>query len=451
MSRLRDAAATDDPLAIAACDVPAGYRAAVVLAAEQQSLAGTPVDRRDPRRTVHVQEVATPELQHGEALIATMASSINYNTVWSALFEPVPTFRFLRTFGRTSPEGARHDLPYHVLGSDLSGVVLRTGPGVREWKPGDEVVAHCLQPDLQTPGGHDDTLLDPGQRVWGYETNFGGLAEISLVKANQLMPKPAHLTWEEAASLGVGLSTAYRQLVSHHGAAMKQGERVLIWGAAGGLGAYATQLALNGGAIPVCVVSSQAKADLCRRMGAELVIDRAAENFVFWDEQDRPRLSDWSRFRGAIRKLAGDDPDIVIEHPGRDTFGVSVMVAARGGSVVTCASTTGYQHSYDNRHLWMHVKRVIGSHMANYREAWAANELVVRGSIHPVLSRTYPLDAVGDATHAVAANLHQGKVGVLCLADRGGMGVRDPDLRARKLDRINLFQNSSSPALRPVT
>ncbi|AZK92748.1 MULTISPECIES: crotonyl-CoA carboxylase/reductase [Streptomyces] len=440
MTHVRDAAATDDPQAIAACEVPAGYRAAVVLAADHQALAGSPVEDRDPRKTVQVQEVPTPEPDHGEVLIATMASSINYNTVWSALFEPVPTFRFLRTLGRTSPEAARHDQPYHVLGSDLSGVVLRTGPGVREWKPGDEVVAHCLQPDLQTPGGHDDTLLDPGQRVWGYETNFGGLAELSLVKANQLMPKPAHLTWEEAASLGVALSTAYRQLVSHHGAAMKQGERVLVWGAAGGVGAYATQLALNGGAVPICVVSSQAKADLCRQMGAELVIDRAAEGFSFWEGRDRPRLSEWSRFRGAVRSLAGDDPDIVIEHPGRDTFGVSVMIAARGGKVVTCASTTGYQHTYDNRHLWMRVKRIIGSHMANYREAWAANELVARGSIHPVLSRVYPLDATGDATHAVANNSHHGKVGVLCLADRPGMGVRDPELRARKLDSINLFR-----------
>jgi crotonyl-CoA reductase len=441
MSQLQDAAGTDDPKAIASCEVPDSYRAAVTLAEDQRALAGTPSDQRDPRKTVHVREVATPALEHGEVLIAVMASSINFNTVWSALFEPVPTFRFLRTLGRLSPEGARHDLPYHVLGSDLAGVVLRTGPGVREWQPGDEVVAHCLQPDLQTPGGHDDTLLDPGQRVWGYETNFGGLAEISLVKANQLMPKPAHLTWEEAACLGVCLSTAYRQLVSHHGADMKQGERVLIWGAAGGLGAFVTQLAVNGGALPICVVSSPAKAELCRRMGAELVIDRSADNYTFWDDQNRPRFGEWGRFRSAIRSLAGDDPDIVVEHPGRDTFGVSVMVAARGGRVVTCASTTGYEHTYDNRFLWMHVKRIIGTHMANYREAWAANELVMRGNVHPVLSRTYPLDATGEATHDVARNLHVGKVGVLCLAAQPGLGVRDHELRARKLDRINLFQS----------
>ncbi len=140
-----------------------------------------------------------------------------------------------------------------------------SGPGVTKWHPGDEVVAHCLSVELEDPQGHDDTMMDPQQRIWGFETNFGGLAELALVKSNQLMPKPAHLTWEEAAAPGLVNSTAYRQLVSHHGAAMKQGDTVLIWGASGGLGGYATQYALNGGATPVCVVSSPEKAAICRR------------------------------------------------------------------------------------------------------------------------------------------------------------------------------------------
>ena len=133
-----------------------------------------------------------------------MASAINYNTVWTSIFEPVSTFGFLERYGRISPLAKRHDLPYHVVGSDLSGVVLRTGPGVHAWKPGDEVVAHCLSVELESPDGHNDTMLDPEQRIWGFETNFGGLAELALVKSNQLMPKPAHLTWEEAAVPGPG-------------------------------------------------------------------------------------------------------------------------------------------------------------------------------------------------------------------------------------------------------
>ena len=149
---------------------------------------------KDPRRSLHLDDVPTPELGPGEALVAVMASAINYNTVWTSIFEPMPTFKFLKRYGRLSPLAKRHDLPYHVVGSDLAGVVLRTGPGVHNWKPGDEVVAHCLNVELESPDGHNDTMLDSEQRIWGFETNFGGLAELALVKANQLMPKPEHLT-----------------------------------------------------------------------------------------------------------------------------------------------------------------------------------------------------------------------------------------------------------------
>ncbi len=222
---------------------------------------------------------------------------------------------------------------------------------------------------------------------------------------------------------------------------MKQGDLVLIWGASGGLGSYATQLALNGGAIPICVVSSPQKADLCRRMGAELVIDRAAENFRFWTDENTPDPAEWKRFGQAIRELTGgQDPDIVFEHPGRDTFAASVYVARRGGTVVTCGSTTGYQHCYDNRYLWMNVKRIIGSHFANYTEATAANRLIARGIIHPTLSRSYPLDKTGQAAHDMYHNRHDGKITVRCLAPREGLGVRDETLRARHLTKINRFR-----------
>ena len=320
----------------------------------------------------------------GEALIAVMASAINYNTVWTSIFEPLSTFGFLRAVRPHLRARPRHDQPYHVVGSDLSGVVLRVGPGVTRWKPGDEVVAHCLSVELEDPQGHDDTMLDPQQRIWGFETNFGGLAELALVKANQLMPKPAHLTWEEAACPGLVNSTAYRQLVSHNGAAMKQGDIVLIWGASGGLGSYATQMALNGGAIPVCVVSSPEKAEICRRMGAELVIDRSAEGYKFWKDETTQDPTEWQRLGARIRELTGgEDPDIVFEHPGRETFGACVYVAKRGGTIVTCASTSGFMHEYDNRYLWMNLKRIVGSHFANYREAWEANRLIAKGRDPP--------------------------------------------------------------------
>ncbi|GAA3815729.1 MULTISPECIES: crotonyl-CoA carboxylase/reductase [Amycolatopsis] len=440
---IRDAILAGETAEVGALPVPEAYRGVTVHADEAGMFDGIPSRDKDPRKSLHVDEVPTPEPGPGEALIAVMASAINYNTVWTSIFEPIPTFKFLQRYGKLSPLAKRHDQPYHVVGSDAAGVVLRTGPGVHRWQPGDQVVAHCLNVELEGPDGHNDTMLDSDQRIWGFETNFGGLAELALVKANQLMPKPDHLTWEEAACPGLVNSTAYRQLVTPNGANMKQGDVVLIWGASGGLGSYATQFALNGGAIPVCVVSSPEKAEIVRRMGAELVIDRNAEGYRFWKDENTQDPKEWQRFGARIRELTGgEDPDIVFEHPGRETFGASVYAARKGGTIVTCASTSGYLHQYDNRYLWMNLKRIIGSHFANYRESWEANRLIAKGLIHPTLSRTYPMTETGQAALDVHRNAHQGKVGVLCLAPEEGLGVRDVEKRSKHIDRINLFRGA---------
>ena len=443
MKQILDAILAGDSTSedFAALPLPESYRAVTVHKDETDMFEGLATRDKDPRKSLHVEQVPLPELGPGEAYVAVMASSINYNTVWTSIFEPMPTFGFLERYGRTSSLGKRHDLPYHVIGSDLAGVVLKTGAGVQAWKPGDEVVAHCLSVELESSDGHNDTMLDPEQRIWGFETNFGGLAEIALVKSNQLMPKPDHLSWEEAASPGLVNSTAYRQLVSRNGAGMKQGDNVLVWGASGGLGGYATQMALNGGATPICVVSSEEKADICRKMGAELIIDRKAEGYRFWKDESTQDQKEWRRFGAKIRELTGgEDPDIVLEHPGRETFGASVFVARKGGTIVTCASTSGYMHEYDNRYLWMHLKSIIGSHFANYREAWEANRLIDKGLIHPTVSRVYPLAETGQAALDVHQNAHQGKVGVLALAPEEGLGVRDDEKRAVHLDAINRFR-----------
>jgi crotonyl-CoA reductase len=448
MQAIRDAILSGDrsPETFAALEIPAKYRAVTVHKDEVDMFAGMATRDKDPRKSLHVEEVDVPALDPGEAIVAVMASAINYNTVWTSIFEPMSTFNFLERYGRISPLTKKHDLPYHVVGSDLCGVILRTGPGVNAWKPGDEVVAHCLSVELENADGHNDTMLDPEQRIWGFETNFGGLADLALVKTNQLMPKARHLTWEEAASPGLVNSTAYRQLVSRNGAGMKLGDVVLIWGASGGLGSYATQMALASGATPICVVSSPDKAEICHRMGAKLVIDRSqetGEGYRFWKDENAQDPREWKRLGAKIRELTGGkDPDIVFEHPGRETFGASVFVARRGGTIVTCASTSGYMHEYDNRYLWMSLKRIIGSHFANYREAWEANDLIQRGLIHPTLSRTYSLEQVGQAAYDVHRNLHQGKVGVLALAPQTGLGVQDMEMREAFLPAINRFRDA---------
>src|SRR5690606_39558113 len=112
--------------------------------------------------------------------------------------------------------------------------------------------------------------------------------------------------------------------------------------------------------------------------------------------------------------------------------------------IVTCAATSGYMHQYDNRYLWMNLKRIIGSHFANYRESWEANRLISKGMIHPTLSKTYRLEETGQAALDVHRNTHQGKVGVLCLAPQEGLGVRDPETREKHLADINRLDRKST-------
>ncbi|WP_432133124.1 crotonyl-CoA carboxylase/reductase [Streptomyces sp. bgisy154] len=387
------------------------------------------MDDKDVRKSLSVDDVPMPELAPDEALIAVMASSINYNTVWTAMFEPVPTFQFLKQMARNGGWEARHDLPYHIVGSDASGVIVRTGSSVRKWKAGDHVVVSPAYVDEQDHDTHRDGMLGEGQKAWGFETNFGGLAHYAVVRASQLMPKPAVLSWEEAAVNPLCASTAYRMLVSERGAQMKQGDVVLVWGATGGLGAYAVQLVLNGGGIPVGVVNSAEKAEVLAALGCRAVINRS--EIEAGDPTLLQRPEGWKKMGKAIRAAVGEDPHIVFEHVGRRTFAASVFLARRGGTVITCGSSTGYEHLYDNRYLWMRLKRIIGSHGANFHEQWAVNRLIALGHLVPALSRTYVLDEVGAAARSVQTNEHIGKVGVLCLAPGEGLGVTDPEGRAR--------------------
>ena len=426
---------------IAALPIPDSYRAAFVRRDEQNMFEDRESFEKDPRESIRVAEVPTPELAPDEVYLAVMASSINFNTVWTSIFEPLPTFGFLDRLGRESSWGARHALDCHVIGSDASGVVLKAGSAVRNWKPGDRVAVHCNYVDDQDPAAHEDSMLASNQRIWGFETNFGGLADLAIVKANQLMPKPSHLTWEESAVNALCGSTSYRMLVGDNAARMKQGDSVLIWGASGGLGSYACQLVQNGGGTPIGVVSSPEKVDLLHQLGVEHVIDRSEEDYQFWTDEHTQDEREWRRLGKRVRGFIGDDPNIVFEHPGRSTMGASVFVTKRGGKIVTCAATTGYMIEYDNRHLWMRLKQIVSSHFANYAEAWEMNRLIDQGRIQPTLSKTFSLVDVGEAAYQVHHNQHEGKLGVLCLAPEVGLGISNPEKReAIGENKITLFQ-----------
>jgi crotonyl-CoA reductase len=450
------------PDELLACPLPDRYPAAFLRRGEQR-LFDDAADK-DVRRTLHLGEVPMPEPAPDEVIVAVLAAAVNYNTVWSAMFEPIPTFRFLAELGRRGGWDARHDRDYQVVGSDAAGVVVRVGTAVRHWKVGDHVVVAPPVIDEQEALAQEDGMLSGQMRSWGFETNFGAFGHYALAKATQLVRKPAHLSWEEAACNTLCLGTAYRMLIGSHGARIKMGDVVLIWGATGGLGAYAVQLVLRAGGVPVGVVGSAEKAELLERLGCRHVINR--QEIGFGDGRDAAQNAERSRSGGgadeverwralgaAIRKLTGEDPHVVFEHVGRETFGASVFVARRGGSVVTCGSSTGYSHHYDNRYLWMKLKRVIGSHGANYQESVEANRLLELGLVVPALSRVHPLDQVAEATRAVQLNAHSGKVGVLCLAPQEGLGIQDHALREQIGEaRLHLFRDhaNASATLRSI-
>ncbi|MFC7263279.1 crotonyl-CoA carboxylase/reductase [Streptomyces lutosisoli] len=433
-----------DPAELMACEVPESYRAVFLRRADEQLFHGSesPGDK-DVRRTLHVGEVPMPELAPDEALVAVMSSAVNYNTVWSALYEPVSTFRFLRQFGRQDRWTARHDCDYQVVGSDAAGVVVRVGSAVRHWSPGDPVVVNPPYIDEQDPVSQRDGMMTNGMLAWGFETNFGAFGDFAVVRASQLVPKPPHLSWEEAACNTLCLGTSYRMLIGDNGARIKAGDIVLIWGAAGGLGSYAVQLVRQAGGIAVGVVGSTAKADLMDRLGCHLVVDRNSVGLGDAGEGDPG--SAWKALGSVIRKELGEDPHVAFEHVGKATFETSVNVVRRGGTVVTCGSSSGYQHAYDNRYLWMKLKRIIGSHGANADEACEANRLMRLGMVVPALSRVYPLHEAPEATRSVQLNAHEGKVGLLNLATAEGQGVTDQALRQQVgEERLRLFRDHAA-------
>lgn len=357
----------------------------------------------EPEQALQLETVAVPEPRDGEVLVRVMAAGINYNGVWICRGKPIPLSKL-----KTGSD-------FHITGSDASGVVVAVGRGVPRWKCGDEVVLHCNQScgHCSACNGRDPLACE-AQRIWGYETSYGSFAPYAVVQAQQLLPKPRALTWEASASYGLCLFTAYRMLFTR--GHIQPGEFVLIWGAAGGLGVFAIQLALLIGAKPICVVSSPEKGDLCRALGASLVVDRSPF--------DLQTPAGQRGFGAAIRAVTGGrDPDLVVEHVGQSTFATSVFVCAKFGRVVICGATTGYRLDFDVRHLWMRQKSIIGSHFANLWDAERANELVIDGRVQPVVSEVFPFKDVPRAQSRLLSTSHMGKIVALIEAEHPGLGA----------------------------
>jgi crotonyl-CoA carboxylase/reductase len=208
---------------------------------------------------------------------------------------------------------------------------------------------------------------------------------------------------------------------------MQAGDRVLIWGAAGGLGVFATQLCKLTGAKAVGVVSSPEKGQLLEQMGIDGWIDRNEFKGMMrtgneTPDEEKARFKVSREFSKKVKEILGDAPDIVFEHVGQATFPTSVFTVKPFGKVVICAGTTGYNLDFDVRYLWMRQKEILGSHFANAYECTKANELIESGEIRPVLWRTMPFEGVAEAHQLMKENKHLGKISILVGADKEGDG-----------------------------
>jgi crotonyl-CoA carboxylase/reductase len=362
----------------------------------------------EPRQGFQVEKVDVPSVKADEVFVFVMAAGINYNNVWASLGIPLDVIKVHERDG--DPSG------FHIGGSDASGVVYAVGEDVTNVKVGDRVVVHAGYWNRDDPhvmaGG--DPIMAPSARIWGYETNWGSFAQFCKAQGHQCLPKAPQLTWEEAAAPTLVGMTAYRMLHGWPPNTVKEGDVVLVWGGAGGLGSMAIQIARETGALPVAVVSSESKFEFCERLGAKGCINR--KNFDHWGVpphwKETAEFGRWTEGARAFGKALWDvvgerkNPAIVFEHPGEDTIPTSIFVCDSGGMVVICAGTTGFSSVVDLRYLWMRQKTLQGSHLANDEQAAAFNQMVIDGKIDPCVSSVFSFEEIPEAHQLMHGNRH---------------------------------------------
>jgi crotonyl-CoA carboxylase/reductase len=379
----------------------------------------------EPRDAIQDEVIDVPEIGPHEALVLVMAAGVNFNNVWAARGVPIDVTKTQARWGEPTE--------FHIVGSDAAGIIFAVGSEVSNVSVGDEVVVHAGQWDHDDPwvAADNDPGIAPSFRVWGYDTCWGSFAQFTKVQAHQCLPKAERLTWEEAAAPTLTGATAYRMLHGWPPNTVSEGDVVLVWGGSGGLGSLAIQLVALAGAVPVAVVSSPEKGEYAKSLGAIGYVDRTA--FDHWGVPPAWDSPDWKAwfegakaFGKAIWEVLGErrNPNIVFEHPGQDTVPTSVFVCERGGMVVICAGTSGYDTMVDVRYLWYPQKRYQGSHLFNDEQAAAFNDLVREGKVQTTHGRTFTYEQSGLAHQMMAdGELPEGNVAVLINAPNAGLST----------------------------
>ena len=322
-----------------------------------------------------------PKAGPNDVVIKVRASACNFNDIWA----------------RRGLPGMKIILP-HISGSDAAGVVVETGSEVHNVKVGDEVVVHCgiscRQCDYCTRG---EEFFCHDFKIWGFQTGplDGAHGEYCKVPAVNVLPKPARLSFEEAATMPLVLVTVWRMLVTR--ARIQAGDFVLVWGAAGGLGVMAIQVAKLYNARAIAIASSDDKLELCKELGAEYVLHRKKHD-IFQE----------------VRKITdGRRADIVFEHTGAETWPISMQCLKWGGTIVTCGATSGFDAHMDIRLLWNKQQNYLGSHLGNKGELMDAMRFVESGRIKPVVGKILPLKELAHAQHLMENNTIGGKIAMV--------------------------------------
>jgi NADPH:quinone reductase-like Zn-dependent oxidoreductase len=324
---------------------------------------------------VELADLPSPEPGPGEVVVAVRAAAVNHLDLWV----------------RRGWPGLKLAFP-HVLGSDVAGVVESAGPGVREPRPGDEVV---VNPSLGC--GRCERCLSGAENLCRRFTILGehvsgGQAERISVPARNVLPKPANLSFEEAAAVPLTFLTAWHALVAR--ARVRPGETVLVHAAGSGVGVAAVQIAKLLGARVIATAGSDAKLEKARALGADEVVNYETGDFV-----------------GEVKRLtARKGVEVVFEHVGKKTWEGSVLAAAVGGRIVTVGATTGYDPPTDLRHVFFRQLSILGSTMGTAGELLEVLRFVGEGKLRPIVDRVLPLEDVRAAQQLLSERAQFGKI-----------------------------------------
>jgi NADPH:quinone reductase-like Zn-dependent oxidoreductase len=316
-----------------------------------------------------VDDYPLPQVVDGHVVIRVRASAFNYHDVFTVRGMP----------------GIKVPMPV-VIGLDMAGEIAAVGAGVTGWKPGDRVLVNPLNKKKGLMG----EMLD------------GGMAQYCRVAADQLIAMPAKVSFEDAAALPVAYGTAHRMLITHQ--TVKAGERVLILGASGGVGTGCVILAKMLGAEVIACAGSAEKVGRLKELGADEAINYHEVDFSKWAIE---------RYGKPQRRSYEGGVDVVINFTGGDTWQPSLRCLKRGGKLLVCGATAGYDPKEDLRYVWTFELKIIGSNSYYDDDLQALMRMIEAGRIRPVIDKVLPLDQAAEGLRLIRDREVIGKVVVV--------------------------------------